>query len=92
MPGGGCRAVVAASAAAAARRKAAPKASPRAPKASAPSAADEEEEKPKHPVLRCVQKVLDFLDQTWLQLLQYAAPGRSSHPAQLSTQFSPQFS
>ena len=92
MPGGGCRAVVAASAAAAARRKAAPKASPRVPKASAPSAADEEEEKPKHPVLRCVQKVLDFLDQTWLQLLQYAAPGRSSHPAQLSTQFSPQFS
>ena len=83
MPGGGCRAVVAASSQTAAkaakkRKEAAAEKKKRAKADSGdgdeeapPAEPEEEEEQPKSCPRRSVGKVLDFLDQTWLQAIQY---------------------
>ena len=85
MPGGGCRAVVAASSQTAAKaakkkrlaeqaRKSAERKSAESSDEEAPSMEDEgpaEPEKKKSLLRRVVGSIMDFLDQTWLQALQY---------------------
>ena len=72
MPGGGIR-VRAANASARPKKSPAQIAQMRKEAAARAAEAEEdkEEEKPKGKIRRCLGSVMDFLDQTWLQTLQY---------------------